>query len=70
VGGAWNGGLTGKATETVLDLVRGCEGAIGHTQPFTIRLAQPRQRHVHATTGKVHDTLPQHAHGGVACRAS
>jgi len=68
VGGAWNGGLTGKVTETVLDLARGCEGAIAHAHPFTISLAQPRHRH--AATGKVHDTLAQHAHGGVACRAS
>jgi hypothetical protein len=66
VGGAWNGGLTGRATETVLDLARGCEGAIPREAARSI--VWPRYRE--ATTDVSNDSQAGIATGGVSCRAS
>ncbi len=63
VGGAWNGGLTGQTTETVLDLTRGCEGAIPHEIARSIALRLPRDRDRAAR-------WPRTRQGGAACRAS
>jgi hypothetical protein len=63
VGGAWNGGLTGQVTETVLDLARGSEGASPHQMPRSLTLPLPRDRdHV--------ARLARSNQGGAACRAS
>ncbi len=61
VGGAWNGGLTGRATETVLDLARDCEGVIPRDVVRSVAL--PRHREV--TTDAPIVTMR-----GVSCRAS
>jgi hypothetical protein len=63
VGGAWNGGLTGQATETVLDLARGCEGATPHQMPRSLALPLPRDRDHVARLSRANQ-------GGATCRAS
>jgi hypothetical protein len=63
VGGAWNGGLTGQVTETVLDLARGSEGSPPHQMPRSLALPLPRDRdHV--------ARLSRAKQGGATCRAS
>jgi hypothetical protein len=63
VGGAWNGGLTGQATETVLDLARGCEGSLLHPMPQSLPLPLPRDRDHVARLARTNQ-------GGATCRAS
>lgn len=63
VGGAWNGGLTGQATEMVLDLARGCEGAIPHEIARSLTLPLPRESDRSAR-------WPRARQGGASCRAS
>jgi hypothetical protein len=61
IGGAWNGGLTGKVTEAVLDLARGSEGVISHEAVRSLPI--PRRREA-ATRS------PRAMKRGVVCRAS
>ncbi len=66
VGGAWNGGLSGQATEIVLDLARGCESPT--VQRTDISLPLPRRRVIARRSAD--GSQAELTRGGVACRAS
>ncbi len=68
VGGAWNGGLTGRVTETVLDLARGTEGTLPREAVRSIAL--PRYREATIDTPKSTADTPLSTKRGVSCRAS
>lgn len=65
VGGSWSAGSEGLATETVLDLARGCEGAAarGVARDFSPRTFRNR-------SGNWSAGQPTDGEGGVSCRAS
>jgi len=66
VGGSWSGGLEGRATETVLDLARGCEGRLSREAARGVR---PPQRDEPAATWAI-DIQAGIQGGGLSCRAS